>query len=182
MNKAKIVISVLLFFTLLLSLAGCTKEPTEMDISFSPSSQTIWDLSTKVYTDAELESIASFLGTYDKLDEAFPVECVRQSANPTGRVAYLGNQKVVVIPFVNDGTLLSGHIFTMESELETFLTLRIGDNLTSVRAVDPQGNYPFLYTGVDAPKISTHCTTDGYYISITYDDAHTIVGITIEWI
>jgi hypothetical protein len=28
-----------------------------------------------------------------------------------GRVAYLGKQKVVVIPFGNDGTLLLGHVF-----------------------------------------------------------------------
>ena len=182
MKKMKIVVSALLLLTLLFSLVGCVKEPKKMDISFSPAHQTIWELSTKEYTDSELESIASFRGTYDKLDEAFPVACVRQSANQMGRVAYLGKQKVVVIPFENDGTLLLGHIFTTESELETFLTLRMGDNLTSVRAMDPQGNYPFLYTGTDNPKISTHCTTDGYYISITYDDAHTIVGITIEWI
>ena len=180
--KLRNILAFCLCVLLLCAFCSCGQKQQEITINFSPTGQTITDLATTRYTDQALEAIVAFRGSFDALCAQYPAECVRQIDMDTARVCYLGNQKVVVIPFSTDGTLMLGHVFALESELETFLTLRIGDNLTSVRAIDPQGNYPFLYTGTDSPKISTHCTTDGYYISITYDDTHTIVGITIELI
>ena len=54
----------------------------------------------------------------------------------------------------------------------------IGRHLSDVQTIDPEGEYLFLYTGRnDVPKVSTHYTTDGFVITITYDKNNVIEKI-----
>ena len=58
-----------------------------------------------------------------------------------------------------------------------------GQSLDEVRAIDPNGEYLFLYTGRnDAPKVSSHYTKDGYLITIEYDVSNVITSINEELI
>ena len=50
-------------------------------------------------------------------------------------------------------------------------------------AIDPNGEYLFLYTGRnDTPKVSSHYTKDGYLITIEYDVSNVIISINEELI
>ncbi len=64
-----------------------------------------------------------------------------------------------------------------------FNLLSIGQQLADVKMLDPKGDYIFLYTGrADIPRVSTHYTSDGYLITITYDDNNIISKIDFELI
>ncbi len=53
--------------------------------------------------------------------------------------------------------------------------------LEEVRAIDPDGEYLFLYTGRnDVPKVSSHYTKDGYLITIEYDESNAVVSVEQE--
>ena len=52
-----------------------------------------------------------------------------------------------------------------------------------MRALDPYGDYPFLRPGNEGASLeSTHCTTDGHYITIQYGYSHNMQSYIVEWI
>ncbi len=62
-----------------------------------------------------------------------------------------------------------------------FDNLKTGQSLDDVREIDPDGEYLFLETGRnDTPKVSSHYTKDGYFITVEYDDANVIISINEE--
>ena len=85
--------------------------------------------------------------------------------------------------FDNSGSKVMGSIHDAIILKSDFNCLEKGQSLNDVRAVDPNGEYLFLYTGrSDTPKVSTHYTKDGWLITIEYDDSNRIINIETELI
>lgn len=167
---------------LLCLLCSCARGDEVLKIQLSPQEKSIEELSTQIYDEAELATIASFEGSIQELDANYPIECIRK--NPTGyRVSYFGKTKLTSILFDNAGQKIMGSVYKMSKSKSSFDVLSVGKSLEDVMELDSDGSYLFLYTGRnDIPKQSTHYTMDGYLITIEYDEENLISSIVSELI
>jgi len=149
-----------------------------MGIAISPSDKSVMDLATRVYDDQELSEIAIFEGSIEELNAAYPIECLREldaeGSSRSFRAVYLGDGKVVSRSFDESGNSLGrGSVLTLHLMKADFDGLEEGQLLRDVRELDPDGVYPFYYTGSPFPIVSRHYTEDGYGIFIEYDQSET---------
>lgn len=157
----------LLLLILIFLLIACTKED-EMLIKPNSDSK-IEDLVTVEYNATELNELLGFSGKMEDLAKKYQVECLREERNGY-RVVFCGNEKVVILYFDSSMDSIGGQIFSTKKTLSEYEKLQ-GGTLSDVRNLDPYGSYPFLYAGRnDLPLVSFHCTNDGYYVSITYEN------------
>ena len=99
------------------------------------------------------------------------------------RVSYLGDERIAVLLFDSSGNKILGNTYRTQLLKSDFNGLAKGQSLDAVRAIDPNGEYLFLYTGRnDTPKESLHYTKDGYLITIQYDASCSIISINEELI
>ena len=153
-----------------------------MDEKISPQDKTLMELSSVVYDDAELIEIAQFNGAMNEFDTKYPVECLRK-VGETYRVSYLGASCIATIYFNKEGIKMVGNVYRLAPSTVDFSTLTVGKTLEDVQTLDSEGAYPFLYTGRnDIPRVSTHCTTNGYFVFVMYDEQNTIINISQELI
>lgn len=161
---------------------SCSNEENDVKIQVSDNNKTFSILMSKKYDNTELESIIQFQGDMEKLDELYPLECVRE-VGENYRISFLGDDRVAIIICDQNGEKIVGNIFNLSCVKSDFSDLKTGQSLRDVQKIDPKGEYMFLYTGRnDSPKISTHYTKDGYLITVEYDDNNIIVSVAIELI
>lgn len=185
---------------ILLLLTGCRKnEKDEMNNISNDNSSVSQTTSisnnvgeTQRYTDAQLTEIADYIGTKDELLSQYPTRSVRtlvtndneSAASGTKeiqRVIYCGETKSLVLIFDAFGNRMTESLYNLNVSKSAFETIFEGSLLSEVQAIDPQGEYLFLYTGRnDVPRVSTHYTTDGFVVSITYDKNNIIENIDID--
>ena len=116
----------------------------------------------------------------DEIHAKYPMECVRKISD-TYRAAYLGDGSIAVLLFDASGDGLTGKIYSTRLLKSDFDNVKQGMQLEEVRAIDPDGEYLFLYTGRnDVPKVSSHYTKDGYLITIEYDESNAVVSVEQE--
>ena len=127
-------------------------------------------------------NISIFNGSLKELNDLYPIECLKKT-DGAYRVSYLGETSVAVLLFDGSGNKLLGGLYGIQLLKADFDGLVKGQSLDEVRAIDPSGEYLFLYTGRnDAPRVSFHYTKDGYLITIEYDDSNTIIRMDEELI
>ena len=167
---------------LLFLFCSCAKGGSDLYIETSPSDKSLADLASQIYEEPQLLELVKFNGSMNELNTKYPIECLRED-NGMFRASYLGNGSVAVLLFDDSGNRLSGNIYNtqlLKSDLDNLVK---GQLLDEVRAIDPNGEYLFLFTGRnDVPKISTHYTKDGYLITIEYDVSNVIISINKELI
>jgi len=150
-----------------------TKDAFFRGVRKAPPDKSLMELSTHFYDEQTIEELANFSGTtIGRLDDEYPIECLRElhyGDSVYYRASYLGDGKVVTIEFGDDGYKTATHIYTTWLPKTAFDGLSKGQTLENVMALDPRGSYPFLYTGTSEPKESTHVTTDGYLVLISYE-------------
>ena len=142
----------------------------------SPAEKSIYELMDDVYPKATLSKIVDDGSSLVELNKKYPVKCMRE-ANGVFRVSYLGKDSIAVLFFDASGERLFGRIYQTTRDKTDYSGLKTGDPLDEVMAFDPEGEYLFLETGKNTPRESTHCTRDGYIITITYDDSNNIIKI-----
>lgn len=148
----------------------------------SPTEKSLMELSSECYVESQLSEIAGFGGSMQKLNAKYPIECLRENGE-NYRVSYLGENQVVVLWFDRSGNRCKGNLYSIKKLKSDFDGLTPGQALDEVRAIDPDGEYSFLYTGKnDSPKVSTHCTKDGYLITVEYNASNVIVRVDKELI
>lgn len=177
---------IVLIFTIVLillsSFTACGKERQKMSINISPSNKKIAELVRKKYSTEDLNYIISFTGTIQELCSIYPAECVREIDNGY-RISYLGNSNASVLVFDRSGNYLFGNLYHLALAKSDFDVLSKGSTLEDSMRIDPNGNYLFLYTGTNnIERQSYHCTTDGYFITIKYDDNYLILSVSAELI
>lgn len=161
-------------------LCSCTKRGINLDITLSSTDKNVTDLSSEIYEESQLLEIEKFDGSIDELGAKYPIECIRE-IDDSYRVVYLGVDKVAVLWFDNSGKKIMGKVYSSKLSNNDFNDLKEGMSVQDVQNVDPNGEYLFLYTGRnDTPRVSYHCTKDGYLISIEYDESNTITSIQKE--
>ena len=173
----------LIFLTvMLLMICSCTKGGSDLNIEISPPDKSLVDLASKTYDETELLELMKFDGLLNELNVKYPIECLRED-NGMYRVSYLGDESVVIFLFDGSGNILFGRTYSTQLLKSDFDKLLKGQSLDEVRAIDPNGEYLFLYTGRnDTPKESLHYTKDGYLITIQYDASCSIISINEELI
>lgn len=160
--------------------SACALNPGGWEQKISSEGQPVKELVSTIYSESELREIIGFAGTLEELDSRYQVECVRMKEN-TYRVIYLGEECAVILCYDSEGNKIMGDIRYLEKLKADFEDLKCGQKLDEVMAIDPAGKYLFLETGRDdIPRSSEHCTTDGYLITITYDEQNQIVDIAEE--
>lgn len=163
---------------LMFILAACSKGGIELNTEISPPDKSLIDLATKTYEDMQLAEIVKFSGNITELNNRFPIDCIRMD-DGIYRVSYLGCERIAVILFDASGNKLFGKVYSAQRLMTEFDGIAEGLMLDEVQVVDPDGEYAFLYTGRnDFPKVSLHCTKDGYLITIEYSANNTITSIT----
>lgn len=182
----KIVISITCLMISMLIMCSCHKLAPKnrlAEFNESPSGVTISDLCSNIYSDTALKNIAHFSGTITELNLQYPIECIR-CIGSTARVSYCGESKVVCLTYNELGELMqNGYIYILDQPKSAFSVVKPGQTIDDVKKIDPNGNFSFLYTGRnDIPKVSSHCTIDGYFIEITYDDCFNISSIVEQLI
>ena len=174
-----------LVFTIvmLLVICSCSKGGNDLNIEISPPDKNIVDIASKIYEGTELSELTEFSGSLNELNSKYPIECLRKEDDGIYRVAYLGDESVIIFFFDDSGNSLFGRTYNrVQSDFDKLVK---GQTLGEVMAFDPDGDYLFLYTGRnDLPRISSHYTKDGYLIYIEYDDSKDgiITSITEELI
>ena len=163
-------------------------EEAEFGFKLSPTDVNVLDLVTKIYSDEELSEIKQFEGTIKELNELYPIECVRLTEN-SYRVVYKGESKFVMLFFEEEtgeaGIFLYSRprIYGANLMKSDFEALSNEQTLNKVKALDPDGEYIFAYLGTrSVPQISSHCTKDGFFISVEYDEDYHVINITKELI
>ncbi len=176
----------------LLLCCGCSGEKPQTEETSAPVSTEmtlppmdldgpfIKDLVTKTYSHEKLEDIADFEGTNDELFAAYPIECQRDTAFGY-RAMYLGSGEAAMVVVNNNMGTRYGYTMLLSGTRAEFETLKAGDPLSAVQALDKNGNYAFGFEGWDiAENLSWHATTDGYLIFIRYTNDYTIATIQVE--
>ena len=176
----------------LLFLPGCNQTKND-EITTKPNGETQGALQSGeifVYSDEQLTEIAGSNAAKDTLLENYPTTYIRavsiaqsdlSDAKPAVEVYYRGETKVLQLMFdAISGDRLSSLFHSTFCSKNEFEPLTTGQSLSDVQAIDPNGEYWFLYTGRnDMPWISTHYTTDGFIIRVTYDQNNVIEEIDI---
>ena len=153
-----------------------------MKIEISSPDKSLVDLASRVYDKTQLLEIANFNGSIDEINTKYPVDCLREN-NSVYRVSYLGNGNIAVLLFDDSGNRVLGNVYNTQLLKSDFDNLKKGQSLDEIKAIDPDGDYVFLYTGRnDTPKVSSHYTKDGYLITIEYDASNAIIRINNELI
>ncbi len=153
-----------------------------MNIEISQPDKSLVDLASKTYDETDLSELAEFNGLLNELNTKYPIECLRKD-NGVYRVSYLGDGRIAVLLFDSSGNKILGNTYRTQLLKSDFNGLAKGQSLDAVRAIDPNGEYLFLYTGRnDTPKESLHYTKDGYLITIQYDASCSIISINEELI
>ena len=134
-----------------------------------------------IYSEDELTEIWMFKGSLSELNQKYPVECLRET-DTMKTVVYLSDHSIVFMDFKPNGDPWGAGKYGREHSSAEFMSLRIGDTLEEVWEFDPDGSYPFLYSGAKLPPFSKHYTTDGYTVEITYDEGYRITSIDIQLI
>ena len=177
----KNIISIILCLVMLV-LCSCTKGGSDLNIEISPPDKSLVDLASNVYDRTELLELAKFNGSLNELNIKYPIECLRKD-NGTYRASYLGDGSIVIFLFDGSGNKIGGGTYSAQLLKSDFDGLVKGQSLDHVKAVDPNGEFLFLYTGRnDAPKVSSHYTKDGYLITVEYNASNAIIGINEELI
>lgn len=167
---------------MLLVIFSCKKGDNDLNIEISSPDKSLVDLASKIYDEAELLELTKFNGSLNRLNIKYPIECLRQD-NGMYRVSYLGDGSIAIFLFDGSGNRILGSTYSTQLLKSDFNGLVKGQSLDEVRAVDPNGEYLFLYTGRnDTPKVSSHYTKDGYLITIEYDASNIIVSINKDLI
>lgn len=162
---------------MLLVICSCTKGGSDLNIKISPPDKSLVDLASKIYEETELLELMKFSGSLNELNNKYPIECLRED-NGMYRVSYLGDESVVIFVFDGSGNRLLGSTYSTQLLKSDFDKLVKGQSVDEVRAIDPNGEYLFLYTGRnDTPKVSSHYTKDGYLITIEYDVSNVITSM-----
>ena len=175
------ILTIVLSILIIMTMCSCHKLAPKNrldEFNESPSGVTISDLCSNIYSDTALKNIAHFSGTITELNSQYPIECIR-CIGSTARVSYCGESKVVCLTYNELGELMqTGCIYILDQPKSAFSVVKPGQTIDDVKKIDPNGNFSFLYTGRnDIPKVSSHCTIDGYFIEITYDDCFNISSI-----
>lgn len=199
MHNNKIII-IFTIFVLCIMLCSCSKgETLQNSQSNNVSTQTLQtdtiltqtlqtnDISTNVnklittkYSTEQLEYINSLEVNLYELDTEFPIQCIKQ-INNCFRVIYLSENNILHMIYDDNDTKCFGRVYDFSKLKSDFSSMKIGQSLDDVMTIDPNGDYLFLYTGCSTPRISSHYTTDGYLIKITYDNT-TVIDIQTELI
>ena len=168
-----------IFITVLVcSFSCCNSIQNERLVSNVNNNQSI--VSNTLYTDSDLEHIIQFKGSYAELDKIYPIEYEHISMG-VQRVVYYGQSSIAIVMFTSDQICISGRLVQNLKPKSVFNQLEIGRSLETVRAIDRDGEFLFLYTGRnDLPRISTHYTSDGYVITVAYTDDNIIEGIQVD--
>lgn len=165
---------------MLILLTGCARPKRDLTIAVSPSDKSLIDLASGTYDETQLLELVGLQGSMDEIHAKYPMECVRKISD-TYRAAYLGDGSIAVLLFDASGDRLTGKIYSTRLLKTDFDNVKQGIQLEEVRAIDPDGEYLFLYTGRnDVPKVSSHYTKDGYLITIEYDESNAVVSVEQE--
>lgn len=172
------IIFVVLFLFLIVLLCACSQE-NEINIKCSPNNFNILELTTRIYSLEELTTIANLDGDIYEFESIYPIECIR-NINSIFRVAYRGERNIAIIYFDETGKKTLGRIYSISCPKSSFDNI-MGLSLNEIMELDSLGDYLFLYTGRYEPT-SFHYTSDGYLISVTYSDSHTVIDVQVNFI
>lgn len=138
------------------------------------------DLAKSPYTDEQLLEIAGFTGSIKEITNSYKTNYIKKTAN-VHFVVFRGESKILLLTFDSSGNKVLESFHNMTVAKSAFDMISVGSKLSDVQMIDPEGEYLFLYTGRnDVPKVSTHYTTDGFLVSITYDVDNTVLKIESE--
>lgn len=170
--------SLLFLVCMMLALCFYGKGEMNLNIEISMPDENLVALASKEYNEAEMSKIVGFEGSLIELNAKYPVECLREN-DGIYRASYLGDECVAILLFDSSGNKIMGNIYCAQLFKSDFGEMLKGKSLDEVRMLDPNGEYLFLYTGRnDTPKVSSHCTKDGYLIVIKYDFLNTVIDIS----
>ena len=189
MYKMLVVISIVVF------LFGCRQtRKGEINMGADESSKATQAMFNSneipVYNDEQLSEISNLTGTRDDILSRYhtgkpqTITMLQSPNDKTGTgdgnlVIYRGNTMILMLIFDSYGNKLSSNFYDMALEKSAFDTICIGSSLSEVQTLDPKGQYLFLYTGTGEPRVSTHCTSDGFLINITYGKNNIVENIDI---
>ena len=152
------------------------KTDKTIEVQLSPADKALTELAITPYTELNLIAIANYHGTLKDLERFFPVECIREGKD-SFHVWYRGTGGVAELIYDTKGKRKYGILHRIGLPGREDTGLRIGQSFEEVRKTDPDGEY-FFTENRSCTKKSCHYTRDGYMITIAYDSADVICGIT----
>lgn len=160
-----IVIMILGLFT------GCINHGQKIKgIPITEPNINIFDTLECEYSSDEIQNIMNMNITLSELNKKYPVECLKLHNNAY-YAYYRSNENLLILAYDKEGIKTNYRLCFPEVSSNELISISSGTSLTEVQSIDPKAHYTFLYAGdINFPKVSTHYTTDGYMIQITYDE------------
>ena len=122
-----------------------------------------------IYSYEQLEQIVALDYSKEALQSQYPTTFEYQKGLEY-QALYFSDEAVAVIRFY-EGEYRSGKIYGSKNSKDEFACLSVGTSFSEVRALDPDGDYWFLYTGRgDLKKVSYHYTNDWHVVAIAYNE------------
>ncbi len=168
--------------TYIFILSGCDKKNETNMFNILDESVNIIDVVTETYSDEDMfDEIDTEKYTLDELNKLYPVEFIkkykRADDSYVDNVAYMTSYGYIILYYDESGNYVFGNDIIVEKSLKEFDVLNVGDSIDDVQKFDENGEFLFLYTGIDAPKISQHYTIDGYMVMIHYNSDYSVTEI-----
>ena len=189
MRNIKRAISYFTFcLTVLLSIILVSCGEKNMQIKLSPNEKSIFELTSVVYSIDELNNISQFEGTMKRLNEKYPIECVRET-NSGYTITYRGENSFLLIEYDDRNSHLEkvySKIYSYSFDKSFYDKIDLGSSFDNIKSIDPNGDYDFInmrgYLGSDPPLKSFHVTSDGFLVCFTYDSNLLVVEKNFSFI
>jgi len=134
---------------------------------------------SSVYSDEALQQMIDCDLMLNDFKAKYPSD-YESKLNGFVEILCYGDSSVAVVYFDSEGTKTLSRLYDTAHSKDVYEQLEIGQSLSEVQELDPDGPYLFLHTGVDEPRNSTHYTNDKHVVYITYDESFCISEITIN--
>lgn len=165
--------------TFLLIFTSCAEKKK---ILLSDPNTNICDLISIKYSFDDLMDIKLNFESIELLHEAYPIQCIKRI--PTGfKIMYVSDDEILILFFDQAGNKIFAEINHFATREITLQEIKNGQNVTEIQEIDPNGNFIFLYASTnDAPRESTHYTSNGYMYVVSYDENYNVISVTKELI
>ena len=160
-----------LIITILGLFTGCVNHDQKvMGIPIIESNVNIFDVLECEYSPDEIQNIMNMRVTLPELNEKYPVKCLKMH-NDAYYAYYRSDENLLILLYDREGVKKNYRLCFPDVSCDRLTSITSGTSLTEVQSIDPKAHYTFLYAGdINFPKVSTHYTTDGYMVQITYDE------------
>lgn len=169
----------ILIIIFIFMMFGCSAHNNAV-VPCSDENLTCLELVTETTPTSELIGIIGGKETIESVNERAPILCLRKRGASYYAVYKVSDSEWDLVYFDSERIFEGVSIIRISDGVtkKDFDGIGSGSNINDVKAIDPHGNYDFMFASWSGyPRYSYHYTEDGYKIVIHYNAEYNIIDI-----